>query len=337
MTTEPFQHVQTAHCETGVTQGLLRQIGWNISEPMLFGIGSGIYFIHLPFIKVNGVPATSYRIWAGGIFGRVTSLLGLQTRVRKFKNPSEANNSLQELLRRGKSAGIMCSVYYLPYMPDAYRFHFNAHNLLAIGMSGEDYLISDPILDQIKTISADDLTKARFAKGFPAPNGKMYYIEQTGTANLPDLRPAIKAGIKRTAFLINSPPLPFIGSTGPGFLAKKIRQYPHKYNPRMALLALGNIVRMQEEIGTGGGGFRFMYGAFLEEAASTFNNHTLKEMALEITNIGDDWRNFAYETAKVIKSRSDQSDAFDHIATLLEKIGKREVKFFKDLSKVNLK
>ena len=29
---------------------------------------------------------------------------------------------------------------------------------------------------------------------------------------------------------------------------------------------LGNIVRMQEEIGTGGGGFRFMYAAFLQEA-----------------------------------------------------------------------
>ena len=30
---------------------------------------------------------------------------------------------------------------------------------------------------------------------------------------------------------------------------------------------LAQMIRMQEEIGTGGGGFRFIYGAFLEEAA----------------------------------------------------------------------
>ncbi len=333
---QTFKHVQTAHCETGVTHGLLRQIGWEISEPMLFGIGSGIYFIHLPFIKVNGVPATSYRIWAGGIFSRVTNLLGLKSTVLKFKDPVEADHALKALLESGKSAGIMCSVYYLPYMPDAYRFHFNAHNLLAIGVDGPDYLVSDPILDEVKKISAVDLNKARFAKGFPAPKGKMYYINDSPSGEVPDLRPAIKAGIKRSTFLINSPPFPFIGATGPQYLAARIRKYPKLYNQRMAFLALGNIVRMQEEIGTGGGGFRFMYGAFLDEASLLFNNASLKEKALEITNIGDQWRNFAYETAKVIKNRSGQTDAFDHIADLLSEVGKREVRFFKDLAKIKL-
>ena len=48
------------------------------------------------------------------------------------------------------------------------------------------------------------------------------------------------------------------------------------------------------------------------------------------------WRNFAYETAKVIKNRSGQTDAFDHIADLLSEVGKREVRFFKDLAKIKL-
>lgn len=331
-----FKHRQTAHCETGVTHGLLNQIGWDISEPMIFGIGSGIFFIHLPFVQVNGVPATSYRIWPGGIFNRTTKLLGVKSSTHTYKDPVKAEIALDRFLDEGRIMGAMASVYYLSYMPDSYRFHFNAHNMLVTGRSGDDYIISDPVLNELKTISKADLIKARFAKGFPAPKGKLYYINDTGSRPMPDLRDAIKKGIGRTTFLINSSHFRFVGTTGINYLANKLRKYPEKYEPRKALLALGNIVRMQEEIGTGGGGFRFMYGAFLNEASQLLNNPTLHEMSLRITDIGDNWRNFAFETAKVIKNRSGQTDSFNYIADLLAEIGKQEVKFFKDLGKIKI-
>ncbi len=56
---------------------------------------------------------------------------------------------------------------------------------------------------------------------------------------------------------------------------------------------LGQLIRMQEEIGTGGGGFRFIYGAFLQEAAVILKNDELKGLSKEITAIGDLWRDFA--------------------------------------------
>lgn len=329
-----FEHQQTAHCETGVTQGLLRQIGWEISEPMIFGIGSGIFFIHLPFVQVNGVPATSYRIWPGGIFNRTTSLLGVKTTTHTYNDSMKAELALDKFLDEGKILGAMASVYYLSYMPDSYRFHFNAHNMLIVGKSGNDYVISDPVLNDLKKIPSADLSKARFAKGYPAPKGKLYYINETGAKPMPDLTDAIRRGIRRTTFLINTSPLNFVGTTGINYLAKKIRKYPDKYEARKALLALGNIVRMQEEIGTGGGGFRFMYGAFLNEAAQLLNNSSLNEMSKRITLIGDEWRNFAFETAKVIKNRSEKVDSFDHLGDLLSKIGAEEVRFFKDLGKI---
>jgi hypothetical protein len=37
------------------------------------------------------------------------------------------------------------------------------------------------------------------------------------------------------------------------------------------------IVRMQEEIGTGGGGFRFIYAAFLQEAGRLMGSTRLEE------------------------------------------------------------
>jgi hypothetical protein len=52
----PFQHHQSAHCESGVTSNLLYHYGLKVSEPLAFGIGSGLFFAHIPFIKVNGIP-----------------------------------------------------------------------------------------------------------------------------------------------------------------------------------------------------------------------------------------------------------------------------------------
>src|SRR5688572_30335162 len=82
-----FQHVQHAHCESGVTANLLRHYGVSITEPMAFGIGAGLFFGHVPFLKVNGTPGTTFRIWPGAIFKRVTNRLGVHMHSQRFSKP----------------------------------------------------------------------------------------------------------------------------------------------------------------------------------------------------------------------------------------------------------
>ena len=45
MKIEKFKHFKGQHCETTATGSLLNQIGIELSEPMLFGIGEGLGFI----------------------------------------------------------------------------------------------------------------------------------------------------------------------------------------------------------------------------------------------------------------------------------------------------
>lgn len=49
-----FPHRQSAHCESGVTANLLTCGGIEISEAMAFGIGSGLFFGYVPFLKMGG-------------------------------------------------------------------------------------------------------------------------------------------------------------------------------------------------------------------------------------------------------------------------------------------
>ncbi|MBS1629654.1 MAG: BtrH N-terminal domain-containing protein [Bacteroidetes bacterium] len=326
-----LEHFQHAHCESGVTTNLLRFYGVDISEPLSFGIGAGLFFGHIPFLKVNGTPGTTFRTWPGAIFKRATQRLGIQIHSQKFSRPEQAMQALDEVLERGIPVGMQTSVYYLPYLPEAFRFHFNAHNLVVYGKEGDEYLVSDPVLETATRIHTSDLAKARFAKGAPEPKGFMYYVKQVPPQS--DYPNAILAGIRQTCFMMLSPPLPWFGCNAFALLAKKIRSYPKTLSTRKAALYLGNIIRMQEEIGTGGAGFRYLFAAFLQEAAERMHREDLKKFSEELTVIGDAWRNFAYSAARIVKARTSDLVSFQQLSDQLLDIGHREKEVLKRLRK----
>lgn len=332
MSATNFTHYQHAHCESGVTANLLRHHGLDISEPMAFGIGAGIFFAHIPFLKVSGTPGTTFRIWPGAIFKRVTQRLNVAIHTERFSSPEKAMKALDDVLATGTPVGMLSSVYYLPYLPEAFRFHFNAHNLIVYGKENGEYLVSDPVMEEVSRIAPEDLAKARFAKGTPEPKGFMYYIKQAPTSG--DFQKAIQSGIKQTCFFMLSPPLPWFGNKAIPLLANKIKNYPKNLTPRKAALYLGNIIRMQEEIGTGGAGFRFLYAAFLQEAGNLLKRDDLQQFSQELTAIGDDWRNFAYNAARQMKERKGEVASYDELSEMLRKCGVQEKDFFNRLKQI---
>jgi hypothetical protein len=172
--------------------------------------------------------------------------------------------------------------------------------------------------------------RVRFAKGAFAPKGQIYY-----PVYIPqeiDFKKAITKAIKATCRDMLAP-MPIIGVNGMKYVAKQIRKWPAKLGVRKANHYLAQIVRMQEEIGTGGGGFRFIYAAFLQEASVIMESETLKQLSAEMTEIGDMWRDFALEASRVYKQRSAKQDVYNVLADQLLAIANREQDFFKKLRK----
>ncbi|MCK0130954.1 BtrH N-terminal domain-containing protein [Flavobacteriaceae bacterium F08102] len=323
-----FTHHQTAHCENGVISNLLKHQGYEVSEPMVFGIGSGLFFVYLPFLKVNYAPVFSYRPMPGLIFKRFAKRVGIQIKSHKFKHPEEAEKVLEEELRKNNPVGLQVGVFNLTYFPDEYRFHFNAHNMVVYGKEDDRYLISDPVMEDTTSLSSKELSKVRFAKGAFAPKGHMYY--PVSYPEQLELDEAILKGIKQTCRDMLAP-VPIVGVKAMRLVAKKIRKWPAKKGTKVANHYLGQLVRMQEEIGTGGGGFRFIYAAFLQEAAPIINKPVLRELSTEMTQIGDAWRDFAVDASRIYKQRSSQTDGYNQIADQLVDLSKREEAFFKEL------
>lgn len=325
-----FIHHQSAHCENGVASNLLKHSGIAISEPMVFGIGSGLFFFYFPWLKVNHAPAISYRPMPGSIFNKAAKRLGIKVKRIKFSSPEAAQKALDENLKNNIPTGLQVGVYNLTYFPDEYRFHFNAHNLVVYGKKESTYLISDPVMETTTTLTEKELEKVRFAKGALAPKGQMYF--PTTIPSHLEWETAIKKAIKNTCNDMLAP-VPIIGVAAMRWLAKHIRTWHIKTNTKTANHYLAQMVRMQEEIGTGGGGFRFIYGAFLQEAAVVLKNEALNELAAEITKIGDLWRDFAVNAARVYKNRSNQADVYNSLADELLHLAALEEAFFKKLKK----
>ena len=82
-----FQHIQAAHCENGVTMSLLKNSGvQQITEPLAFGIGAGLFFVYIPLLKINNGPVIAFRSMPGLIFKRTCKALGISVVRKKFRS-----------------------------------------------------------------------------------------------------------------------------------------------------------------------------------------------------------------------------------------------------------
>jgi len=330
-----FEHRMSAHCENGVTSNLLRFNGVDLSEPMIFGLGSGLAFVHVPFMKFNGAPITSFRPLPGSIFNKVNKALGTKIIRKSFpNNPQKAMLELDKTIERGIPVGLLVGVYNLSYFPSAMRFHFNAHNIVVFKKENHKYLVSDPVMEQLEWLSEEDMVKVRYAKGTYKPKGRMYYIENVNTDY--NLQKAIKKSIRFTSMMMIKAPGPIIGVSAIKLLSRNIKKWGEKYDSRKASRYLGSVIRMQEEIGTGGAGFRFLYAAFLQEAGRTLKNDNLLIASEKMTVIGDLWRTFAIDSGRVCKLRSRDNQTYDTVADQLLVIAKLEKELFTDLSKIKI-
>lgn len=326
-----LQHRHAAHCESGVISSLLSHHGLPISEPMALGLSNALAFAYLPFIKLNGQPLVAYRLPPRAIIKGLTKRLGVKVRYQTFRDPIKGTEALEDAVAAGQPVGLQTSVFWLPYFPEDMRFHFNAHNLIVYGKQDREFLVSDPVFENPVTIKSRDLLRARFAKGALAPKGMMYHLDSVPDSI--DYARVIPDAILKNWRVMTKAPLPIIGIRGIRYMAKKIANIDKSLaDDRSRKLYLGHIVRMQEEIGTGGAGFRFIYASFLQEAGKLLDDPTLLEASEMMTSTGDSLREFALNLAQLCHSNSDPASGASAASQQLIACGDQEAAIWKLLA-----
>jgi hypothetical protein len=329
-----YHHKQGGHCESATTTNLLNHHGLKITEPMVLGISGSLFFAYIPLVKLQFAPLFTYRSMPGLIFSRANNNLGVTIKREKFKNPVDSMNALDAQLSQGNPVGLQVGAYHLPFFPPEYRMHYNMHNMVIYGKEGDEYLVSDTVLPEPQRISYNDLLKVRYPKGPFSPSGKMYY--PTHVPEEIDVKAAAIKGLKKTIYEMTEIPMWFLGTKGIRHLSKKLAKWPEKLGEKTANYYLGQLLRMQEEVGTGGAGFRFMFAAFLSEFGEQLNNSQLIEYSKKMGETANLWRHFSILGAKNCKYRGGVETSYFELSKILAELADREENIFKQLKKVPL-
>jgi len=318
-----------AHCESGTITNLVVHNGLEISEPLVFGISSGIFFGYMK-TPMREFPTTFTRIRPGKILENFSKISGIKFVKKRYSDPEKAEQALDAMLEQNIPVGVQVDFFFMDFFPAWHRVHINVHYMVVIGKEEDHYIVSDAYHPTIAKLHRDSLRKGRFAKGSMAPKGFMFYPVDV-PKEIP-LEKGIKQGIKKTVFNMMKIPMPFLGVKGIRRFGDKISDWP-KYARDEEQLAhnIFMITTMLEDQGTGGAGFRYIYASFLDEAATILGEPVFKEYAKRMMEIGDDWRHISLFASRIAKHRDLGNEKLQEMGALIGKIAEQEKSFFSDL------
>jgi hypothetical protein len=128
------------HCETTATGTLLRQLGIELSEPMLFGLGEGLGFIFWN-MKSMDFPFIGGRIKPDELTKNIAKNLNLELTIKETASVQKAWKDVKELIGNGESVGLKLDCFHLQYFSKA--FHFAGHYVALYGYDDENAFLAD--------------------------------------------------------------------------------------------------------------------------------------------------------------------------------------------------
>ena len=305
-----FKPFSGQHCETTASGSLLNQIGIELSEPMLFGLGEGLSYIFWN-MKMMDIPFIGGRVKPDVLTENICRNLNLKLEVKETSSLKKAWSNVSDNLVLGKAVGLKLDCYYLEYFTS--KIHFVGHYVAMYGYDNEfAYLIdTDQQGGQVKT-TLKSLELARSEKGPMSSRNKSYTIAKKGKVT--GTKEAVKKAIINNTIEYLNPPINNIGYKGIAKTATEIKKWFK--NSRDVKGDFQTTSVLMERAGTGGSLFRNLYRDFLKESYDL----------LKIDGINETHKDFK-EIAKLWKNVSD----------LLYKAGEtREVKYINEASDILL-
>lgn len=255
------------HCETTAVGALLRHEGVDLSEPMLFGLGSGLSFIYWDS-KNLGFPFLGGRVKPFELTRNLAGRLGLELLVQETSSPRKAWENVAAAIDAGRPVALQLDSYYLEYFGS--KVHFGGHIVAMHRYDDQNaYLLDTDQQGGAVTTSLTSLAEARAARG-PMTARHRSFTLSAPREPVVQIVPAITACAD--AFL--HPPIANVGHRGIEKAGKLVGTWlqrtddPERDLPQAALL--------MEKAGTGGALFRNLYRDFLGECTELLDSTDLR-------------------------------------------------------------
>ena len=295
MIIKDFNEFIGQHCETTATGSLLKQIGIELSEPMLFGIGEGLGFIFWN-MKIMDFPFIGGRVKPDVLTENICRNLKLKLEVTETSSTKKAWENATKHIENGKAVGLKLDCYHLEYFTN--KFHFAGHYATMYGYDNEFAYLVDTNQQggKVKT-SLKSLELARNEKGPMSSRNRTYAISKND--NIYDLKKVIRKAIYNNAVEFLNPPINNIAYKGIFKTSTEIKKWFN--NSKDIKGDFQTTAMLMEKAGTGGSLFRNLYRDFLKESYILLNSEEIKEAYQDYTEIAELWKKISelfYQTGE---------------------------------------
>ncbi|OJV35882.1 MAG: lantibiotic ABC transporter [Bacteroidia bacterium 43-41] len=306
------------HCETTATGTLLLQLGIELSEPMLFGLGEGLGFIFWNMKSMN-FPFIGGRVKPDVLTENIARNLNLELTIKETDSTQKAWEGVKELIDKGQAVGLKLDCFHLQYF--SRPFHFAGHYAAIYGYDNENAFLVDTRQQggQVKT-SLKSLALARAEKG-PMSSKNLYYTLRK-TDKRYDLKTATLNAIRNNASEHLNPPITNIGykgilKTGSEIIKwfKSSKDIENDFKTTAMLM---------EKAGTGGALFRNLYRDYLKESYDLLKLDKLKVGYEAFVEIAELWTSVSGLFEKV--SQTKDFKYIEQASEILKTISDKEKK-----------
>ena len=327
MKIDNFKYFNGQHCETTTTGTLLKHLGIELSEPMLFGLGEGLGYIYWN-MKIMDFPFIGGRIKPDILTQNLTRNLNLQLELKETTSIKKTWQNVKEKLDKNIPVGLKLDSYYLEYFTN--KIHFAGHYIAIYGYDDEiAYVVDTRQQGGLMKTSLKNLELARNEKGPMSSRNLSYTISKTDTEY--DLNKVIKTAIVNNAKDYLNPPIKNIGYKGILKTSIEIKKWfnDSKYIER----DFKTTAMLMEKAGTGGAIFRNFYRDFLKESYELLKIECLKKSHAQFVEIADLW----LEISNLFDKVGDTKDIkyINQASEILVKLSEKEKKAMEQLVGIN--
>ena len=287
MIIDQFDAFVGQHCETTATGSLLKRLGIELSEPMLFGVGEGLGFIFWN-MKIMDFPFIGGRIKPDMLTQNITRNLNLQLEEKETSSVKKAWQNVVSNIDKETPVGLKLDCYHLEYFTS--KTHFAGHYVAMYGYDNKyAYLIDTQQQGGKVKTSLRSLELARNEKGPMSSKNRSYTIQRTRKDY--ELVNAIKTAVNNNANDYLNPPISNIGYRGILKTSVEIKKWFK--NSKDVARDFTTTAMLMEKAGTGGALFRNLYRDFLKESADLLESDQIHEAFLEFSKIAELWTEVA--------------------------------------------
>lgn len=330
MVVDGFEHEPGRHCGSTAMAALLRHAGLELSEAMVLGLGSGLFFFYVQADDLS--PSRMIMGRSMTLEQDCASALGVELREHRNEDDEAAWEALRSELDAGQIAMVACDLSELPYWGS--DTPWNGHRIVVAGYDDTHVMVADTHFEGLQRVTHDELRRARASSNPPMPDPeKPFWTIEDAREHRP-LAEAIAISVERNAMAMESNDDGVMGLSGLRAFADDVANWEDQDDAAWCHRFAYQCI---EKRGTGGGNFRRLYREFLSEARVEAPHVVNIQHGVSAAKLSQAWSTLAtyHEAMSCVldPEREDPSeDPRHHVSSMAEAVYQFEESFWDQLS-----